>query len=485
MKKWFHAIGASGKTTANVARMFKTMGWFVTGSDSQFIPPASDIIQKSEVPFDLGYSYKHLTKQFWEEKLKTSLDIPEHPDLGLVVESVTPKNKELLFAKKHNINIIPFSQILGEHLIKPNSIVIAGTAGKTTTTAILVHMLINLGLNPSYMIGADVVDLDESLVKTESAWSVIEGDEYHNPQLSRGAKFLEYKPKYLVLTKISWEHHDVFETEARYVEEFKKLVELVPESGLIVAKSGDKNIDEVLKSAKCRVIRYKQTEKNFQNSDGLWRVEGGIGDIKTIFDDKDNKILEFNTKLIGDYNLENILAAVALVYNVIPVEDIKILTKTIEDFKGAKKRLEFVYESDDLIVVDDFGVAPERARNSLKTLKQHFPSHHIVGVYEPNAGSRPMDQDLFNQMYDHAFNNVHKLIIPTLSDINSELADSKLMVERLASFGVDVEHLENEKINEYLAEYISQKSKEDEKVLVVFFSSYRLTTIAQELGKSF
>src|SRR5260221_1622092 len=178
MQKWFHAIGACGKTTANVAVMFKKMGWFVTGTDTQYLPPASHIIENNDIHFELGYSFKHLTKEFWEEKLGQKLDIPQYPTLGLIVESATSKNKELLFAKKNNIDIRPYAQVLRDYLVKENSVAVIGTAGKTTTTALITFLLEKLNLYPSYMIGADTLDFNESLKNTGSKWSVIEGDEY-------------------------------------------------------------------------------------------------------------------------------------------------------------------------------------------------------------------------------------------------------------------------------------------------------------------
>src|SRR5687768_13496658 len=127
--KWFHAIGACGKATAPITKMFKDMGWFVTGTDAQFSPPASDILTDNKIPFVEGYHFSHMTRSFWEEKLKTDkweegnakfwlengeLNIADKPDLALIVESATSKNKEYMYAKVQGIDVRPYSQILGE-----------------------------------------------------------------------------------------------------------------------------------------------------------------------------------------------------------------------------------------------------------------------------------------------------------------------------------------------------------------------------------
>src|SRR5204863_9531808 len=128
-------------------KMFKDIGWFVTGSDLQFNPPASDLITRAEIPFVQDYHYSHLTRKFWEDKLGSSLNIPDVPDLCLVVEHLSARNREYMFAKNKGIDVRPYSQILGEYLVKPESIVVVGTAGKTTTTGLLINIFHKLGLN--------------------------------------------------------------------------------------------------------------------------------------------------------------------------------------------------------------------------------------------------------------------------------------------------------------------------------------------------
>ncbi|MFS8130500.1 MAG: Mur ligase family protein, partial [Candidatus Dojkabacteria bacterium] len=409
-KKWLHIIGVSGKTTANIAKEFQNMGWFVTGSDNQFLPPASDILTQEKINTAEGFSYEHLTRQFWESdsKYQKPNQVSEEPDLVLFISHLTSKNKEYLYAKKKGLDIRSYSKILKEYLIKDESIVVIGTAGKTTTTALITFLFQKLGLNPSYMIGADVVDIEDSLKITDTIWSVIEGDEYHNPDpaIEGKAKFLEYKPNYLIITKIGWEHFDIFPTKERYVEEFKKAVELVPADGLIIAKNDDKNIDNVVKSSKAKVLRYTYSE---EPQKGLWTVSPE-GDRYIVHDPKGNLILKFQTELLGEYNLENILAAVIVVCNLpatlLPMElmqkgtaNLKDISNYISEFHGVKKRLEHVYKSDNLSIIDDFGIAPERAKNSLETIHERYPDFKIISVFEPNAGSRPGDREAFMKAY--------------------------------------------------------------------------------------
>lgn len=494
-QKWFHAIGASGKTTSNVAKFFKDQGWFVTGSDIQFLPPASDVIKENDIPFDEGYSFKHLNREFWEEKTNSKLDIPNHPDLCLIVESASHKNKELLYAKRINVPVLPFSKILGEHLVKKHSVVVIGTAGKTTTTTLIAKILEDLGVNPSYMIGADVVDFKDSLRKTDSDWSVLEGDEYHNINISDGAKFLEFKPKYLVITNIGYEHQDVFATREDYVEEFAKAVRIVPEDGIIVARWGDKNIDKALEGSKSKVIRYGINDQKIEvKNQNFFNIKinsrkNGVTNFSIL--NGASEILTGETSLIGKYNLENIVASVALVLNLpahsLPIEmvkqgteNIRTIKDTVAEFGGPRKRLEILVRNENRIVVDDFGVAPARAENSLNTLSEEFPDYKIVSIFEPNSGSRPGNEKEFKKMYKGVFDKSYEVIVPELSEFNKDLASHEEMVKWISELGVkNVKHINSAQLQKYIGGF-----DDSEKFLIVFFSSYRLTQIGHEIAES-
>lgn len=511
--KWFHAIGACGKATAPITKMFKDMGWFVTGTDAQFSPPASDILVNNNIPFALDYHFSHMTKSFWEEKLKNEkweegnpkywvprneensdaveLNIPEKPDLSLIVESATNKNKEYMYAKVQGIDVRPFSQILGEYLVKPESVVVIGTAGKTTTTALIVHILKGLGLYPSFMVGADVVGFKDAVENTNSNISVLEGDEYHNKDLSNGAKFLEFKPKYLTITNIGWEHQEIFPTQDEYINEFRKVIQLIPADGLIVAKLEDRNIDKIVGNAKCRVIRYSvKNDKDSKSSEDQdqWSIEDQKEGKFTVFNANGDKVLTSQTELIGSYNLENIVSATIIVDDLLKQIGKQVnysqIGELISTFKGVTKRLEKVFEDEILTIIDDFGIAPNRAKNSLGTLRNYYPEHKIIAVFEPNAGSRPNNEEIFKEIYQDAFKEASEVIIPELSEFNKELVGTDQFIQWLKELGFNVNHLKKEEIKEYLEKKVREGRDKNEKLLVIFFSAYRLTNTVHNLAGS-
>lgn len=486
-KSWLHIIGVCGKTTSLVAKMFQDEGWFVTGSDHQYFSPALDFIIKNNIHHVEGFDFKHLTKDFWNSSI-SGFSIDENPNLVIFVESITPKNKEYMFAKNKGLNPKPFSEVLGEYLVKADSIVVVGTAGKTTTTAIIALIAKDLGLNPSYMIGADVINFDESIKNTESQFSVIEGDEFYNPKLTEGAKFLKFKPQYGVITSLGWEHQDVYPTHELYLKEFQKFVKLIPSDGLLVIDADDNNSVLVSKYAKCRVVQYS----SMLDKDAKYTFKIVKQDSKkvVILFEGQVKVFEFSLKIIGDYNAKNIIASFIIFneltklvrYSKYSITKEKIL-KSINNFKGIKKRLEIINEkivnNKVIRIIDDFGVTPNRAKNSITSLHNYDPTSEIISVYEPISGSRIRDINLFNKEYSNTFKKSKLVIIPDLSSFNDGLLDSENFVLWLEKIGVNSKHIANSSIVLSLQHEIRNR---DCNLTIVFFSGYRLSSIANELS---
>lgn len=494
--KWFHAIGICGKATSNIALMFKRAGWFVTGSDLQFFPPASDFLSNNNIPVVEGYNYAHLNKDFWQTNAiinqfykEEFAQLPEHPDLCLIVESASSQNKEYLYAKKLGVRVSPFAEILKDYFIKPNSIVVTGTAGKTTVTALITLILKNLDINPSYMVGAEVIDMADSLQNTTSSWSVTEGDEFFSRELSTGAKFLKFNPKYLVITSLGWEHQDVYPTHKLYLDEFKKAVKMVPPDGAVLAPDNSSEIDYVLSEATDKkIIRYGYSDTK---KPGVWSILKESNKLY-IFDPAGKSYLTLTTNLIGKYNLENICGVVALLdflaleliktnNNLSPAKIQEVLVNTIKDFKGPKKRIEILKKTPNTMVIDDFAVAPDRIKNTLQTLFENFSDYKIVTIFEPNSGSRPKDPNLLKNLYKNSFVNSEQIILPELSAINPNLATATEIVSSLKELNLNAVNIKTEELIRFLLKH--RKSTLD-KYIYLFCSSYRLTSIANRFVKA-
>jgi len=324
-KKHLHFIGIGGTAMASIAVAFKRSGFKVTGSEPKKIfPPMSDYLKKNKINYYFPFNPQKIGQ-------------PDEIVIGNAHYS--DKNPEVKYARKNNIELEHFPKLLEKYLIKKNSIVISGTYGKTSTTAMVAWLFESANKNPSYMLGGLPLNFNHGAKLTKSTWSVIEGDEY--PAASPwdySPKFNFYQPKYLILTSAEWDHMDIYKTKKSYIDVFKKLVESIHRDDLIVAKDGGENLTEVLQKAKCKVIYYTKNKPQKKNT--YWVDNVNVKKGKTRFDIFKNKKLigNFETSLIGDFNLENWSGAIALANELkLPLKKIQAGVKS---FKGVKRRIE-------------------------------------------------------------------------------------------------------------------------------------------------
>ena len=391
--KWVHFTGIVGKTMGPLAYAFKEKGWYVTGSDKSFYPPMSTYLTDRNIQIEVGFKEKYLTKKYYKKKLGENFsgtNIGENPDLHIIIATVTEKNKEYAFSKKKGLKILNYPQVLQDQLIvKGKSIVVSGTYGKTTTSGLLVHIFREAGKDISYMFSGISEDIPNGvrLKDEKTEWSIVEGDEYYASAVTKKSKFFYYHPTHLILTAAEWDHTDIFKTEQDFVDNFRKLAETLPKDGLIVASKNGKNLEEVLENVTAKIIWYEYHEKKF----------------------------DFKTKLIGNHNKENIVAAVTLARNLdLPADVIK---KAVESYKGIKRRLEIKLQLDNTIIIEDEASSPPKVKGSLKTLSEDFGDYKTYAIFEPNAGNRTKEAI---PLYEEVFENAEQVIIPRLLPIKSK-----------------------------------------------------------------
>jgi UDP-N-acetylmuramate: L-alanyl-gamma-D-glutamyl-meso-diaminopimelate ligase len=361
--------------------------------------------------------------------------------------------------------------------------VAVGTAGKTTTTALTVHILRGLGYDPSYMIGAELADGSPALQQTKSLWSVMEGDEFYGVEIEPHSKFFEYRPKFVYLNKITWDHADVFPTEEIYIENFRQLLQKLPGDGLVMANAADENIRRIASSARCQVKWFAADAivPEFINSEETklyWHVENTEGKLTIVAPPISDFRLPVETKLIGKYNQQNVLAVVAMLYELFADNiDWRLVQKLIAEFQGIHKRLEVLHSDAKLVVVDDLGGPPLKVRTGLEALHGQYPQHKIIVAYEPNSGNRKLES--INE-YKNTMELADLVIIPTLSDSDPTLLTAPQLIAELNKLGIDrIMQTDSENLNEL----IKQNLASDRPNLVVYFSSYRLTQLARDFGK--
>jgi len=339
-----HILAISGSMTSALAVALVKLGHTVTGSDQDKIyPPISNIISNIPLNQPLG---------------KIDLCI-----VGSGYKAFSRCVDEFSQIKQNNIPYISATEYLAQNLVKKNSIIVAGSYGKTTITALLAHNL----PTANYFFGGLTVDGTPSLQFSDSDWSVIEGDESING-LDTQAKFLYYPTKYVILTSINWEHKDSYKTSEDNFNAYKQLVQNIPTDGVLIYNPADPQIKELLPFCQSKAIPYIDQH--------------------------------FETKLIGQYNQQNISAAYTLCqYLNLPFD--------IKNFSGIKRRLETVSNKNNILVIDDFAQSPERVLSALKAVQFSYPHRRTFVYFEPHASFLQHRQSLidFNLIdpYVHQF----------------------------------------------------------------------------------
>ncbi len=332
-----HILAIAGSMTAPLALELKRLGHKVTGSDqSKTYPPFGPKLQRAKIPIN---------------NLDLSTTTPDLTIVGSAFNKFDLPKKEFGVVRKHNLPYISSTKYLANNLIKNNSIVIAGSFGKTTITSLITWILLKSGFNPSYFFGGLSINKIPSCHINNSKWSVIEGDESING-LDTKAKFLYYRPKYLILTSAGWEHKDSYASSHQNQKAFINLIKSIPKDGLLIYNSTQKNILPLLPHCKSPKIAYKPE-------------------------------IKYVSPLLGQFNQENISAAYTLCKS-LSIPSKKILS-AISSFKGIKRRLELIKKTGDVYFYDDFAQSSERISQVLKTINANYPKHKIKVFFEPHA----------------------------------------------------------------------------------------------------
>ncbi len=353
---------------ASLAGMLKQRGFRVTGSDAAAYPPMSDFLASLNIPVAQPFAADNLDPR---------------PDLVIVGNAISRGNVELEHVLDERLPFQSLPQILHDEFLRSrNVITIAGTHGKTTTTSMASWIFDVAGRNPSFLIGGIAENFQSSFRVGAGENFVIEGDEYDTAFWDKGPKFLHYFPDSVILTSVEFDHADIYKDLDAVKTAFKRLVNLVPRRGKIVAWDGSRNVDDCLNKAFCPVERYGFSEKS------QWRIL----DVKYDSSRTSWRVLrngaawaQFEFALAGEYNVLNATAAAAMSANYgISVEQIAEALKT---FQSVKRRLEVRAEVNGVTIIDDFAHHPTAIAETLKALRTRYAGRRLWAVLEPRSNT--------------------------------------------------------------------------------------------------
>lgn len=351
MKLHFIAIG--GSAMHNLAIALKQKGYFITGSDDEIFDPAKSRLEKyGLLPKSIDWS---------EENINSDLDAIV---LGMHAKKDNP---ELLKAQALGLKIYSYPEFLYEMSKEKIRIVIGGSHGKTSITAMILHALNHCGIETDYMVGAQLSGFEVMVKLTDNAkYMVLEGDEYLTSPIDLRPKFHLYNPNIALISGIAWDHINVFPTFDIYKEQFSIFCEKIEKEGSLIYCNEDKNVREIANSARKEIKKLPY---------GIIpnRIEKG----KTIIEWEGK---EYILKVFGEHNLMNIYGAM-LACQEIGISNNDFLN-AIQSFSGASKRLELVKENDNVAIYKDFAHSPSKLKATISALKNQFPDRELVAAME-------------------------------------------------------------------------------------------------------
>ncbi len=380
-----HLIAVCGTGMGALACMLRDLGYEVTGSDQKIYPPMSLFLKQKGICMQEGFAAENLSHK---------------PDLVIVGNAVSRDNPEVQEMDKLGLHYCSMPQALNRFVAAgKQTLLVSGTHGKTTTSAILAWILYAAGYDPSFMIGGILKNFDSNYRLGAGAFFVVEGDEYDTAFFDKGPKFLHFHPRMAVLTSVEFDHADIFHDLDHVKRIFASFVSALPDSSMLLAYDGERNVTEVIDEPKCRVKRYGQLTTS------PWRLGAvSVESPWTVFEVyKDNEAYgSFKTKLFGEHNLLNVLAVIGIADGLnIPVDAI---AEALRTFEGIKRRQEVRGQKRDITVMDDFAHHPTAVRETVRAVKSTLASGRLIAVFEPrtNTSMRRVFQAEYPTVFDPA-----------------------------------------------------------------------------------
>jgi UDP-N-acetylmuramate: L-alanyl-gamma-D-glutamyl-meso-diaminopimelate ligase len=375
---------------ASLAGMLREKGHRVCGSDSDVYPPMSDFLESLRIPVFKGYDPANI------EKAK--------PELVVVGNALSRGNVEVEYVLDAGIRYASMAETVKELFIRgKNSIVVAGTHGKTTTTAMLAWILDVAGRRPSFLVGGIAENFGRSFQVSDGPDFVIEGDEYDTAFFDKGPKFLHYLPRIVLLKNVEFDHADIYADLDAIKTAFRRLINIVPKSGLIVAGVDSPVVRELIPAAFSRVATAGIDHGDWRAANIAPMNDGMEFDVVH----QDSHIGHFTIPIPGSFNVQNALGAI------IVARELGISNDTIQrglaTFKSVKRRLEVRGEVHGVRVYDDFAHHPTAVKETLGAVRQRHPEARIWAVFEPR--SQTCRRRVFEQAFIEAFDPANMTLI--------------------------------------------------------------------------
>jgi UDP-N-acetylmuramate: L-alanyl-gamma-D-glutamyl-meso-diaminopimelate ligase len=383
-----HLLGVAGTGMGSFAGLLQAAGYTVTGSDKDVYPPMSDMLRTWGIEVLTPYRPENLDAA--------------KPDLVVVGNVIRRVNPEATAARERGLPQMSFPAAFGSLFLRGrHPVVVTGTHGKTTTSALLSHLLVSAGLEPSFLVGGVVQNGGASFRLGKGPHVVVEGDEYDTAYFDKGPKFLHYRPRTALLTSLELDHADIYRDEAHYQSAFEGFVQLLPEDGFLAVSAHWPRALDVARLARCRVVRYARNAASLAE---VWadEVEEGARETRFTLVERGRPLGPVELPMPGLHNVENAVGAWAVV-SALGVSFARA-QEGFASFAGVKRRQELRAEVDGVAVIDDFAHHPTAVRETVQAIRGRFPGRRLWAVFEPrsNTSRRRLHQAAYALAFDGA-----------------------------------------------------------------------------------
>ena len=387
----FHFVPIGGTAMVPLAAMLREEGHRVTGSDRTLYPPMSTTLERLGIPVADGFSPEH---------------IPADCDAVIVGNAALRDNVEAAEATRRGLAVLSLPQAVRQFLLPgKTSVVVTGTHGKTTTSALTAWMLLDSGRDPGFLVGGEMKNLGRGYRLGRGPHFVLEGDEYNAAFFDRGPKFLHYEPRHLFIGNIEYDHADLYPDLASVVEAFRQVAALVPDDGVVVVNADDPLVVDAARASRAPLARVSLEDPGadfsardiFYGPDGteFTLLEAGLPTAR------------FSSPLSGAHNIRNALGAIALARG-LGLSSGEI-ARALPRFGGVRRRMEVRGEARGILVVDDFAHHPTAVRGTLQAARARFPGRRLWAVFEPRSNTA--GRKMFEEEYAEAFAGADAIVL--------------------------------------------------------------------------
>jgi UDP-N-acetylmuramate: L-alanyl-gamma-D-glutamyl-meso-diaminopimelate ligase len=405
-----HLIAVCGVGMASLAGLLQTRGYRVTGSDQNVYPPMSHYLAAIGIEVLSGFRAEHLSTD---------------PDLVVVGNAVSRNNPEAQAMLSRQITYISFPQALGRFLIGTrNSLVVTGTHGKTTTTALAAWVFTRAGLDPGFFIGGVPLNFLGGWQVGGGDHVVLEGDEYDTAFFDKGPKFLHYRPRHVILTSVEFDHADIYRDLAHVKSAFLQLMRIIPGDGSLVVCADYPAATEIAAAAPCRRVTYGVGDNVDWTPNNLHFYEG-----RTFFEPNYRGKTEgrIEAAIIGRHNVMNALAVYAMGREM-GIEHEKLLDG-FRTFTGVKRRQEIRGEQRGILLIDDFAHHPTAVRETIEAVKAAYRGRRLWAVFEPRSNTSK--RNIFEKEFADALSLADRVILAGVYQPEKVPEGERLSVEKL------------------------------------------------------